>query len=303
MTGVTPDTLRKWEERYGILTPTRLPNGYRGYTWHDIALIRWLQVQLAGGSRISLVAEEARNRLNAGWNPEFEPPVESTEVVAKDRPILEEWRAKLLNSLIRTQTDSARQHLDTIFSLYEVETVLTKILDPILKEIGRLWEKGEISEYQEHFSSVIIRDRLSAFRAQMRSGQGPTLITACLPGELHEIGALIVSILAVRRGFHVIHLSGSPSPQGLCRAIAELNPHAICLSVSTKEALSAGLPHLTPIAATALQAKGNPQVLVGGRAIAMADSLPVIPGITFVRSGAAQALDVLGSERRPQPGP
>jgi len=296
LTGVASDTLRKWEERYGILTPTRLPNGYRGYTVQDIALIRWLQRQIAGGARISLVAEDARNRLEAGWNPESDPVAKVDQPAAQLRPMLEIWREELLNGLIETQTDSARRSMETLFSLYEVETVLTEVLGPVMQQIGQLWESGAISEYQEHFSSVIVRDRLSSIRAQQRPGSGPSLITACLPGELHEIGILMLSILALRRGFRVTHLSGSPAPQGLCRAITELRPDAVCLSVATGEAFVAGLKHLGAIAAAAKSIKPTPLVLVGGRAIALTDSLPKVSGITFVTLSAEQTIDLLESE-------
>ena len=51
-TGVAPDTLRKWEQRYGILRPTRTGGGQRRYSEHDVDRVVWLKARLAEGYRI-----------------------------------------------------------------------------------------------------------------------------------------------------------------------------------------------------------------------------------------------------------
>ena len=53
--GVSPELLRAWERRYGLLAPTRSPGGLRLYSADDLGRVRKMQQHLAGG----LAAAEA----------------------------------------------------------------------------------------------------------------------------------------------------------------------------------------------------------------------------------------------------
>ncbi|MFJ9647563.1 MerR family transcriptional regulator [Streptomyces sp. NPDC004244] len=55
-TGVSQRSLRYYEEQ-GLLTPTRLPNGYRDYDEHTVTTVRRIQVLLSAGLGTSAVAE------------------------------------------------------------------------------------------------------------------------------------------------------------------------------------------------------------------------------------------------------
>src|ERR687898_537560 len=45
-TGIAPDTLRKWEQRYRILKPSRTSGGQRRYSERDVARVEWLRARL-----------------------------------------------------------------------------------------------------------------------------------------------------------------------------------------------------------------------------------------------------------------
>jgi DNA-binding transcriptional MerR regulator len=71
-TGVAPDTLRKWEQRYGILRPAGVEGGERRYTEHDAARVEWLRDRLAEGWRIG----EAARVLEEPEGPPCDDPAE-----------------------------------------------------------------------------------------------------------------------------------------------------------------------------------------------------------------------------------
>src|SRR5690349_18749854 len=54
-TGVSPELLRAWERRYGLLRPTRSSGGLRLYDSADVGRVRLMQQHLAEG----LAAAEA----------------------------------------------------------------------------------------------------------------------------------------------------------------------------------------------------------------------------------------------------
>src|SRR5688500_4140353 len=55
-TGIAPDTLRKWEQRYGILRPERTSGGQRRYSERDVVRVEWLRDRLDEGYRIGEAA-------------------------------------------------------------------------------------------------------------------------------------------------------------------------------------------------------------------------------------------------------
>jgi MerR family transcriptional regulator, light-induced transcriptional regulator len=289
ITGLPPATLRKWEERYHVVTPTRLPNGYRVYTAQDLEVLRWVNARVQEGAPVSKAAEAARQRLQAGWQTTPDAAVTSAEPA-----VAAQYRHRLIDRLTAVDEQAARHTLDEAFAVLQVEQVLSAVIEPVLREVGRRWESGAISEYQEHFASVLVRDRLAALRALLPPGAGPHLITACLPGELHEIGILIVTILALRRGFRVTHLSGSPSPDGLQRAVRELRPDAVLLSATVPEHLSEGIGFLRTLAETAASLPSPPRIIVAGQAVRQtAPALPDVAGIRFTTEDALTVLSTL----------
>ena len=55
-TGVAPDTLRKWEQRYGVLRPVRTAGGQRRYSEMDVQRVEWLRDRIRDGWRIGEAA-------------------------------------------------------------------------------------------------------------------------------------------------------------------------------------------------------------------------------------------------------
>src|SRR3954471_13987595 len=76
-TGVAPDTLRKWEQRYSILQPTRTAGGQRRYTELDVARVEWLKARLDEGYRIG----EAASLLGPGDRAPLSPAELRNEIV------------------------------------------------------------------------------------------------------------------------------------------------------------------------------------------------------------------------------
>ena len=58
LTGILPVTLRAWERRYGVLSPDRKGNRYRLYSDQDVAIIKWLSIEIATGVSISTASSE-----------------------------------------------------------------------------------------------------------------------------------------------------------------------------------------------------------------------------------------------------
>jgi MerR family transcriptional regulator, light-induced transcriptional regulator len=207
-TGVSPELLRAWEQRYGLLQPTRTAGGFRLYRAADEARVQRMQRLVAGGLA---AAQAARLVLSDG---EPAPPTASPPATT-----LEDAAATLTASLDRLDEQAANSALDRLFSAYTVEMVLQDVVLPYLHRLGERWEAGEVSVAQEHFASNLLRGRLLGLAQGWGQGQGPLAILACVPGEHHELGLLAFGVALRRRGWRITYL-GTDSPIG---AVADLS--------------------------------------------------------------------------------
>ena len=217
-TGVSPELLRAWEQRYGLLQPTRTPGGFRLYSAADEARVQRMQSLVSGGLA---AAQAARLILSDG------EPVPGT--VSASATILDQEAGKLTASLDRLDEHAANSALDRLFSAYTVETVLQDVVLPYLHRLGERWETGEVSVAQEHFASNLLRGRLLGLAQGWGQGQGPLAILACLPGEHHELGLLVFGVALRRRGWRITYL-GTDSPIGAVADTARsLRPAVVVL--------------------------------------------------------------------------
>jgi DNA-binding transcriptional MerR regulator len=201
-TGVSPELLRAWEQRYGLLQPTRTPGGFRLYSAGDEARVQRMRSLVSGG----LAAAQAARLVLSGGEPE--PRTDSGSAAP-----LEEAAGNLSAALDRLDEQAANTALDRLFSAYTVETVLQDVILPYLHRLGDRWAAGEISVAQEHFASNLLRGRLLGLAQGWGQGQGPLAILACLPGEHHELGLLVFGVALRRRGWRITYL-GTDSPIG-----------------------------------------------------------------------------------------
>jgi len=219
-TGVSPELLRAWEQRYGLLQPTRTPGGFRLYSAADEARVQHMQSLVSGGLA---AAQAARLVLSGG---EREPRTDSGSVTT-----LEEAAGNLSASLDRLDEQAANSALDRLLSAYTVETVLQEVVLPYLHRLGERWEAGEISVAQEHFASNLLRGRLLGLAQGWGQGQGPLAILACVPGEQHELGLLVFGVALRRRGWRITYL-GTDSPIGAVADIARSLAPAVVVLLS-----------------------------------------------------------------------
>ena len=218
-TGVSPELLRAWEQRYGLLQPTRTAGGFRLYSAADEARVRRMQGHVANGLA---AAQAAQLSLSA------EPAQSSAPSAAA---MLDDEASTLAESLDRLDESAANNALDRLFSAYTVEAVLQRVLIPYLQRLGQRWEAGEVSVAQEHFASNLIRGRLLGLAQGWGQGRGPAAVLACLPGELHELGLLVFGVALRRRGWRITYL-GTNSPIDAVADVSRSLPPAVVVLFS-----------------------------------------------------------------------
>jgi DNA-binding transcriptional MerR regulator/methylmalonyl-CoA mutase cobalamin-binding subunit len=244
LTGVAADTLRRWESRYAVISPERTESGYRLYSQRHVDTILWLKAKLESGMSISRASEMLRQMggdpgpqappAAIGATPGPRPPAPATqEQAARSFPVLQ---ASLMAALRSVDEPAAGEVLTEALSLYSVEDVCLKLIQPTLIEVGQAWLDGEISVAIEHFASSFARARLeNIFHSSPHNMYGPLVIVGCAPEELHEIGAMFLAIFLRRAGYRVIYLGQNVPMESLQGMIQALKPHAVCISATRAE--------------------------------------------------------------------
>jgi methanogenic corrinoid protein MtbC1 len=221
LTGVPAPTLRSWERRYGFPIPARSATARRLYTDSDIRAIRWVRTQTECGLSAAQAIEWAQ--IGAGGIAEGDPsPTIRTPIALIDAQI---------DAIQRFDEPAVESALTAAFSQFPVDHVLTEIVTPTLIQVGDLWARDEVPVAAEHFYSNIIRRRLlGLLTAQPALHSRIAVALACLPGEQHELGLLMLALFLRWSGAHVLYFGANLPVGDLIRIAQTGNVEAICLS-------------------------------------------------------------------------
>jgi MerR family transcriptional regulator, light-induced transcriptional regulator len=267
-TGVPADTIRKWEQRYGVLRPERTTGGQRRYSEEDVARVEWLKARLSEGYRIG----EAATLL--GSVPLAAPAS------------ADELRDALAAAVVRNDLASLITLVDQALALNQLEDALTDVLAPVLAAVGESWEAGEISVAQEHLASGVVRAHLERLLADSRAAIRGTAVLACAPGERHELGLLMLAVLLRADGWQVAYL-GADTPVGDAVELAEQSgARLLCFSATMRES--------GDLVREELEGRTLPEqldVVVGGPGIAK--DLAAAVGVRHVNGDLRRSVDAI----------
>ncbi len=217
--GVSADVLRAWERRYGVLAPQRSPAGQRLYTNADEQRVLAMRESIRSGytpqvaARLALSSEEPRD--DTGASP---------------LPALEDLATSLSEALDGYRDAAAQDALETLRAAYGVEVVLTRVVLPLLNEIGERWARAELSVSQEHFASALLVGWLRSLSRGWDIGAGPCVMAACPAGEAHDLGLLCFAVLLRERGNRIAYLGASVPSDALFNAADQVKPDVVLIA-------------------------------------------------------------------------
>jgi DNA-binding transcriptional MerR regulator len=210
--GVSPELLRAWEARYGLLQPVRSDGGFRLYTAGDAERVARMKRGLDQG----LSAAEAARRALAQAHPAA--------------GLLEDAQDRLLSAVRAYDEAALHAVLDEALAGFALETVLRDLILPALREVGEAWERGELEIGQEHFASNLVRERLLGLGRFWGRGGGPLAILACAPGERHDIGLIAFGLLLRTHGWRILFLGADTPLSTLAQAVATTAPRLVVVA-------------------------------------------------------------------------
>jgi DNA-binding transcriptional MerR regulator/methylmalonyl-CoA mutase cobalamin-binding subunit len=227
MTGLSTHTLRIWEKRYAAVVPKRTEAGGRLYTDADVERLRLLHELVQSGHSIGGIA-----RL---------PDVDLRHMAAhfsqaSTQPALQhlpEVRDRVLAAIERLRVDEAEQVLSRAALSTEPREFLIGVVAPLMTEVGNRWERGELRIAHEHACSTVMRGLLfSLMRLYPSSDSRRRVVVATPASEDHELGALMVAMLAAMHGWGVLYLGTDLPAEEIAYAVATTGADLLMLSVT-----------------------------------------------------------------------
>jgi DNA-binding transcriptional MerR regulator/methylmalonyl-CoA mutase cobalamin-binding subunit len=257
MTGLSTHTLRMWEQRFAAVLPTRVQAGGRLYTDADVERLRLLHRVVSAGHPIGRMARlpDADLRQMAA-----SVPSPSSEPISWHLP---EVRGRVLSAFEELQTEQAQEILAQAALSTEPAEFLKTIVGPILVEVGDRWDRGELRIAHEHACSAVMRGLLFSLLGLYPTSNPARRVVVTTPAnEEHELGALMVAMLAAMHEWSVLYLGPNLPADEIAYAVTRTKSQLLVLSIT----------HLTPaesqqeIDAIETAISEHVNILVGGGA-------------------------------------
>lgn len=195
-TGISRDTLRIWERRYGFPEPQRNQRGERNYSHEQLERLRLIRQLIDSGMRPGKLAgldqQQLQKLLQNG---------EHKREVSDDI-------AGLLQTLEAGPRYGLLTRLEALLQQRGLREFLTGVLAPMNRAVGDAWFTGRIGVLDEHH--YVEQVRMVLFGAlrnlpETQNGNTKALLTT-LPGEQHGIGLLMAACILALEGVEVLLL-------------------------------------------------------------------------------------------------
>ena len=288
-TGLTPDVLRVWEKRYGVVRPGRSGGGHRLYSDADVERLLLLSRVTAAGRRIGRMAELGNEDLHELAREDAE-----AALVAREAEVVSMRSEPHLGASLAAVESLDARDLETSLMRATVAlpaaVLIEDVVAPLLARIGEQWEHGQITPGHEHVATGVIRRVLeSIITACAPEADAPGLVATTPAGQTHEFGGLLVGATAAALGWRVTYLGANLPARNIAEVARRTGTNVIALSIV--------YPHDDPLLPAELRtlreaAGPDTEILVGGRAAQHYREAVEAIGATIV-TGLPQLVDYL----------
>lgn len=227
-TGLSKDTLRVWERRYGFPSPSRDAQGERAYPVDQVARLRLIRRLLDAGQRpgrIVLMPLDELERLSAVPLPERRPAASGAPAVEL-QSYLALLRAHDMEAL-RRQLSQAQMRMG-------LGPFINDVLVPFNTLIGDAWMRGQLEIFEEHayteVQQIVLRSALATLPDPGIAH--PRVLLTTLPGEPHGQGLLLAEAMLAIDGARCTSLGPQTPIWDITRAAQAFRSDVIGLGFS-----------------------------------------------------------------------
>jgi DNA-binding transcriptional MerR regulator len=198
--GVSPNTLRSWERRYGYPVPKRTPGNHRNY---ELIELQTLRDALAETGNISSAIELARQRQEA--------PASG---------------GNLLAAFESFDEDAADRAIEQSLAVRPLERTVEEMLLPAVDELAADPEREAELEFAARWATGWLHGARRLASTASRPA-GILLLDSSRGSDAEAVHAQALDLALRRAGFRVLMLSDELGEERMERALRALDPTAI----------------------------------------------------------------------------
>ncbi|MCX7229299.1 MAG: MerR family transcriptional regulator [Burkholderiales bacterium] len=204
-TGLSKDTLRVWERRYGFPHPDRDQFGERVYPIEQVDKLRVLRRLMDAGHRPGKVIHLPIEQLQA-----LAAETTASSVIPRsmgDANAEHEDLQRYLELIKAHEVDSLRRALSQAQLRIGMERFVTEIVSPLTRMVGDAWARGYVEVFEEHLYTesiqVVLRGAIGTIPQPARR---PRILLTTIPQEPHGLGLLMAEAILALEGCRCVSL-------------------------------------------------------------------------------------------------
>jgi MerR family transcriptional regulator, light-induced transcriptional regulator len=278
-TGLSKDTLRVWERRYGYPVPERDAVGERAYPPEQVEKLRIVKRLLDGGHRPGRVVGLPVAELQR-LSESMPAPARAESAAAFDLPAF-------LVLLRAHDVDGLRRLLAQTQMRLGLARFVGEVVSPLNTQVGEAWMRGQLEIFEEHVYTesiqIVLRNAIAALPGAVQQDR-PRVLLSTLPGEPHGLGLLMAEAVFAIEGARCLSLGVQTPVWDLVLAARAhrsdivalsftgcMNPNAVITALAE---LRAKLPAAVELWAGGLAPVLHRRPVAGVQAIAGFDEVP-----------------------------
>jgi MerR family transcriptional regulator, light-induced transcriptional regulator len=200
-TGLSKDTLRVWERRYGYPLPERDAVGERAYPLDQVEKLRIVKRLLDGGHRpgrvVALSVAELQRLSDSmpateRFAPAMAPDLQGYMAILREHDVVG----------LRRMLSQAQMRLG-------LGRFVSEVLSPLNTLVGETWMRGQIEIFEEHAYTesvqVVLRQAIANLPDAALQDR-PRVLLSTLPGEPHGLGLLMAEAMLAIEGARCLSL-------------------------------------------------------------------------------------------------
>jgi methanogenic corrinoid protein MtbC1 len=179
-----------------------------------------------------------------------------------------------LNALLSGNRLVAKEHLmDAFRNGMSLGEIYVDVIQPVMYQVGYLWEKGKASVAQEHLATAITQTILSNIYSEvpLPDTGGKTALIACLEQNHHQIGPRMLADILQLKGVDTMFLGANTPIRDFCQMIDSMKPDIVGIPASL-------LTHIENVELSIERIRADfvtyrPIIMVGGIPFNLVDNL------------------------------
>ncbi|MGB0402672.1 MAG: MerR family transcriptional regulator [Salibacteraceae bacterium] len=217
LSGIKAHTIRIWEQRYDLLSPTRSETNIRHYQDDDLRKLLNISLLQNKGYKISTLSKMDDTQIYS--------VVDGILNISTDYTTdLESKIQGLVISMVELDEVRFNQIFNSTVAELGFQTTIINLIYPFLMRIGVMWGVNKILPAQEHFISCLVRQKLiAAINELPKPNKEKTFVVFLPANERHEIGVLLGNYILKSYGFKTIYLGQDVPSKDLIDIIEQLN--------------------------------------------------------------------------------